>query len=240
MGAAGAILAYLQETQKTSLGHIRQLPPYRSGQTLEIDAATRRSLELTHTMRDRDRNGSLLAVLDETQTPMGARRLAAWLSSPLKDKAAIELRQGAVAELLSDNRFRTKIRQSLSEVYDLERLLGRIATGRASPRDLRQVGVTLSQLPGLKACLVERQSPRIVELEQGLLLCESLREQLLSALCEECPLHLRDGGFVRDGFNSELDELRQLASGGKQWIAEYQAQQIQQTGITSQIGRAHV
>ncbi len=100
IGAAGAILAYLQETQKTSLGHIRQLLPYRSGQTLEIDAATRRSLELTHTMRDRDRNGSLLAVLDETQTPMGARRLAAWLSSPLKDKAAIELRQGAVAELL--------------------------------------------------------------------------------------------------------------------------------------------
>lgn len=233
IGAAGAILAYLQETQKTSLGHIRQLLPYRSGQTLEIDAATRRSLELTHTMRDRDRNGSLLAVLDETQTPMGARRLAAWLSSPLKDKAAIERRHGAVAELLGDNRFRTKIRQSLSEVYDLERLLGRIATGRASPRDLRQVGVTLSQLPSLKACLAERHSPRINELEQELLLCDLLRERLLSALCEECPLHLRDGGFVRDGFHSELDELRQLASGGKQWIAEYQAQQIQQTGITS-------
>ncbi len=233
IGAAGAILAYLQETQKTSLGHIRQLLPYRSGQTLEIDAATRRSLELTHTMRDRDRNGSLLAVLDETQTPMGARRLAAWLSSPLKDKAAIELRQGAVAELLGDARFRTKIRHSLSEVYDLERLLGRIATGRASPRDLRQVAVTLSQLPDLKACLAERHSPRIVELELGLWLCETLREQLLSALCEECPLHLRDGGFVRDGFNSELDDLRQLASGGKQWIAEYQAQQTQLTGITS-------
>ncbi|MEO8268646.1 MAG: DNA mismatch repair protein MutS, partial [Aureliella sp.] len=233
IGAAGAILAYLKETQKTSLGHIRQLLPYRSGQTLEIDAATRRSLELTHTMRDRDRKGSLLAVLDQTQTPMGARRLAAWLSSPLKNKAAIEHRHGAVAELLSDNRFRAKIRQSLSEVYDLERLLGRVATGRASPRDLRQVGTTLSQLPGLKDCLAERHSPRIVELEQGLLLCDSLREQLLSALCEECPLHLRDGGFVRDGFNAELDELRRLASGGKQWIAEYQAQQIQQTGITS-------
>ena len=233
IGAAGAILAYLQETQKTSLGHIRQLLPYRAGLTLEIDAATRRSLELTHTMRDRDRKGSLLAVLDETQTPMGARRLAAWLSSPLLDKDAIELRQGAVAELLGDNRFRTQIRQSLSEVYDLERLLGRIATGRASPRDLRQVGVTLSQLPGIKASLADRHSPRIVQLEQGLLLCETLREQLLSALCEECPLHLRDGGFIRDGFDAGLDELRQLASGGKQWIAEYQAQQIQQTGITS-------
>lgn len=233
IGAAGAILAYLQETQKTSLGHIRQLLPYRAGLTLEIDAATRRSLELTHTMRDRDRKGSLLAVLDETQTPMGARRLAAWLSSPLLDKDAIELRQGAVAELLGDNRFRTQIRQSLSEVYDLERLLGRIATGRASPRDLRQVGVTLSQLPGIKASLADRHSPRIVQLEQGLLLCETLRDKLLAALCEECPLHLRDGGFIRDGFDVGLDELRQLASGGKQWIAEYQAQQIQQTGITS-------
>ncbi len=233
ISAAGAILAYLQETQKTSLGHIRQLLPYRSAQTLEIDAATRRSLELTHTMRDRDRNGSLLAVLDETQTPMGARRLAAWLSSPLKDKDAIERRHGAVAELLEDNRFRTKIRQSLGEIFDLERLLGRIATGRASPRDLRQVGLTLAQLPSLKACLAERHSRRLVELEQALLLCDSLREQLLSALCEDCPLHLRDGGFILNGFHSELDQLRQLASGGKQWIAEYQAQQIQQTGITS-------
>ncbi len=233
IGAAGAVLAYLQETQKTSLGHIRQLSPHRSGHTLEIDAATRRSLELTHTMRDRDRRGSLLSVLDQTQTPMGARRLAAWLASPLRDLPTIELRQGAVAELLSDNRFRNTVRQSLSEVYDLERLLGRIATGRASPRDLRQVGVTLSQLPPLKACLVNRDSPRIEQLEQGLLLCEPLREQLLSALCEECPLHLRDGGFVRDGYNSQLDELRQLASGGKQWIAEYQARQIQETGITS-------
>lgn len=233
IGAAGAILAYLQETQKTSLGHIRRLLPYRSGQTLEIDAATRRSLELTHTMRDRDRRGSLLAVLDETQTPMGARRLAAWLASPLLDKAAIELRQGAVAELLGDNRWRALLRESLGEVYDLERLLGRVATGRASPRDVRQVGVTLSQLPGIKSCLANRESPRIAELEQEMLLCESLRDQLLSALCEECPLHLRDGGFIRDGFDSDLDELRRLATGGKQWIAEYQAQQIQQTGITS-------
>ena len=233
IGAAGAILAYLQETQKTSLGHIRQLLPYRSGQTLEIDAATRRSLELTHTMRDRDRRGSLLAVLDQTQTPMGARRLAAWLASPLLDKAAIELRQGAVAELLGDNRWRSLLRESLSEVYDLERLLGRVATGRASPRDLRQVGVTLSQLPAIKASLVNRESPRVAELERDLLLCESLRDELLAALCEDCPLHLRDGGFIHDGFDAQLDELRHLARGGKQWIAEYQAQQIQQTGITS-------
>ncbi len=233
IGAAGAVLAYLQETQKTSLGHIRQLLPYRGGQTLEIDAATRRSLELTHTMRDRERNGSLLSVLDQTQTPMGARRLASWLASPLRDMHGIDGRHGAVAELLADNRLRAALRQALSEVYDLERLLGRVATGRASPRDLRQVGTTLSQLPAIKSTLAERHSQRLCELEQRLLLCESLRDRLLWALQEECPLHLRDGGYIRDGFSAPLDERRQLASGGKQWIAEYQARQIDETGITS-------
>ncbi len=233
IGAAGAVLAYLQETQKTSLGHIRQLTPYRQGNTLEIDAATRRSLELTHTMRDRDRNGSLLAVLDQTCTPMGARRLSAWLASPLRHLKTLEMRHAAVAELLSDNRFRGTVRQSLGEVYDLERLLGRIATGRASPRDLRQVGTTLSQLPGIKASLASREAIRINELQRGLLLCETLRDRLLQALQAECPLHLRDGGFLCAGYSRELDELRQLASGGKQWIAEYQTRQIEESGITS-------
>ncbi len=233
IGAAGAILAYLKETQRTSLGHIRRLTPYRQGATLEIDAATRRSLEITHTMRDRERSGSLLSVLDETCTPMGARRLASWLASPLTDLEAIEHRYGAVAELLSDSRFRAKVRGALGEVYDLERLLGRIATGRASPRDLRHVGTTLAQLPGLKAALASRSSVRIQELHDGLLLCETLRDRLLQALQSDCPYHLRDGGFICEGYSRALDELRQLASGGKQWIAEYQARQIEASGITS-------
>ena len=160
IGAAGAVLAYLQETQKTSLFHIRQLLPYRQGKNLEIDAATRRSLELTMTMRDRDRRGSLLSVLDATCTSMGARLLAGWLAAPLRDIAGIQLRHGAVEEMLSDNRFRGHVREALSEIYDLERLLGRIATGRASPRDLRQVGSTLAQLPAIKLALAERTSQR--------------------------------------------------------------------------------
>ncbi len=233
VGAAGAVLAYLQETQKTSLGHIRQLIPYRASHLLEIDAATRRSLELTHTMRDRQRAGSLLAVIDDTCTSMGARLLANWLASPLRDLSAIEMRHGAVAEFLADNRFRNNVREALGQVYDLQRLLGRIATGRASPRDLRQVGNTLAQLPALKKTLSSRESPRISGLEAELLLCETLRDRILQALQEECPLHLRDGGFIRKGFSLELDELRQLASGGKQWIAEYQARQIAESGITS-------
>ncbi|MCA9126036.1 MAG: DNA mismatch repair protein MutS [Planctomycetales bacterium] len=233
IGAAGAILAYLHETQKTSLAHIRQLTPYRQGLCLEIDAATRRSLELTQTMRGRDRNGSLLSVVDQTCTAMGARLLAGWMASPLIDQRAIESRHGAVGELKDDNRLRSGLRDALTEIYDLQRLLGRVATGRASPRDLRNVGTTLSQLPAIKALLTSRSSDRIQTLASNLDLCESLRGQLLAALQDECPLHLRDGGFIRDGYHTELDELRKLASGGKQWIAQYQAEQTKATGISS-------
>lgn len=233
IGAAGAVLAYLQETQRTSLGHLRQVLPFRQGQTLEIDAATRRSLELTHTMRDRERAGSLLAVLDQTCTSMGSRLLASWLSAPLLDIGEITHRHQAVGELLSDNRLRSKLRQHLDGIYDLERLLGRVATGRASPRDLRQVGNTLGKLPEIKRLMTERASERLRCLERELVLCEALRDKLLAALQDECPLHLRDGGFIREGFNPRLDELRQLATGGKQWIAEYQAKQIEETGISS-------
>ena len=233
IGAAGAVLAYLQETQKTSLTHVQRLLPYRQGRTLEIDAATRRSLELTHSMRDRDRHGSFLAVLDQTCTSMGARLLAAWLASPLVDIASIEERHSAVEEFVSDARLRNGVREILSEVYDLQRLLGRVATGRSSPRDLRQVGTTLAQLPALKAMLASRHRARIEFLEENLLLCESVRDALLNALQDDCPLHLRDGGYIRDGYHEPLDELRRLASGGKQWIAEYQARQIESTGITS-------
>ncbi|QDV27678.1 DNA mismatch repair protein MutS [Aureliella helgolandensis] len=233
VGAAGAVLAYLLETQKTSLGHVQQLHPYRQGQTLEIDAATRRSLELTHTMRDRERSGSLLAVLDQTCTSMGARRLASWLAAPLLNLNTIQERHGAVEELHSDSRLRSELRALLLDIYDLERLLGRVATGRASPRDLRQVGTTLEQLPAIKQVLASRRSERLQQLQEELLLCEALRDELLAAFNESCPLHLRDGGFIREGYHAQLDELRRLASGGKQWIAEYQARQTELTGITS-------
>lgn len=233
IGAGGAILAYLQETQKTSLGHLRQLSPYRRGSTLEIDAATRRSLELTHTMRDRDRKGSLLAVLDQTCTSMGSRLMASWLSSPLVDQESIIGRHSAVEEFLHENRMRSELRSHLDGIYDLERLLGRVATGRASPRDLRQVGNTLEMLPGIKLLLQPVRTPLLQDLESRLVLCEELRDRLISALNDECPLHLRDGGFIRDGFDGQLDELRRLATGGKQWIAEYQAKQIEETEITN-------
>lgn len=231
IGAAGAVLAYLQETQKTSLTHLRSLSPIRGGQTLAIDAATRRSLELTHTMRDRNREGSLLAVLDQTCTSMGSRLISGWLAAPLVNQDHIEMRHETVEELLHDNRTRAELRRLLDGIYDLERLLGRVATGRASPRDLRQVGTTLERLPAIKELLQGRSARLLQDLEQRLLLCESLRDKLLSALNDECPLHLRDGGYIQDGYHEQLDELRRLATGGKQWIAEYQAKQGEETGI---------
>jgi DNA mismatch repair protein MutS len=229
--AAGAVLDYLQETQKTSLEHIDRLLPYRSGQSLEIDEATRRSLELTRTLRTGSRDGSLLAAIDKTCTPMGGRLLADWLASPLTDLQQIEGRLDAVAELARETNLRDELREQLRNVYDLQRLLARVATGRASPRDLSFVGRTLAALPKLKAKLTARKSSLLGELEKAIDLCPEIRAQLESALNDDCPLQPRDGGLIRGGYHADLDKLRDLAAGGKQWIAKYQADEAARTGI---------
>lgn len=231
--AAGAVLDYLRETQKSSLEHIDRLTPYRPGETLEIDEASRRSLEISRTIRGNSRNGSLLAVIDRTVTPMGSRQLADWVANPLTNVAKIGERQEAVEELLTDNVLRDSLREQLRGVYDLERLLARVATGRASPRDLSFIGRTLASLPKLKARLAARRSVRLTRLEADLDLCPDIRAKLETALAEECPLGPRDGSFIRPGFSEELDRLRDLAAGGKQWIANYQAAEIARTGISS-------
>lgn len=233
IAAAGAVMAYLQETQKTSLVHLRRLLPSRPGGTLEVDAATRRSLELTQTMRDRERAGSLLWVMDQTCTSMGSRLLATWMASPLVELSGIQQRHAAVKELVDDGPLREEIRLGLQKVYDLQRLLGRVATGRAGPRDLLNISATLGAVPQLKLRLQSCNSQRLYDLQEGLDLCEPLNQRLSSELMQDCPLHTRDGGFIQSGCHQELDDLRQLARGGKQWIAQYQAEQIEQTGITS-------
>lgn len=231
--AAGAVLEYLQETQKTSLEHVDRLIPYRAGQTLEIDEATRRSLEITRTLRGGAREGSLLAVVDRTVTPMGSRLLADWIANPLTDSAAINARLGAVAELVSDSRLRDSFRESLRNMYDLERLLARIATGRASPRDLSFVSRTLAALPQVKERLASRTSALLGQLEAQLDLAPEIRGPLEAALVDDCPLQAKDGGIIRPGYHPPLDALRELAAGGKQWIARYQAEEAQKTGITT-------
>ncbi|MEZ6113117.1 MAG: DNA mismatch repair protein MutS, partial [Pirellulaceae bacterium] len=229
--AAGAVLDYLKETQRASLDHFDRVIPYRSSDALEIDEATRRSLELTRTIRNNQREGSLLAVLDRAVTPMGSRQLADWLANPLTCIQRINERLDAVEELMADDPLRRDLREQLKSVYDLERLLARVTTGRASPRDLSFVNRTLGALPKLKAKLTARRSTLLGRLEAELDLLPNLRAQLDAALDADCPLSARDGGFIRPGYNEALDTLRELAAGGKQWIARYQAEQIEASGI---------
>ncbi|MFH1269091.1 MAG: DNA mismatch repair protein MutS, partial [Planctomycetota bacterium] len=229
--AAGAILDYLAETQKGSLDHIERLVPYRTGDTLEIDEASRRSLEITRTSREGRREGSLLAVVDRCVTAMGSRLLADWLANPLTNVAAIDERLEAVGGLLGEPALAADVRQTLRRVYDVQRLLTRVTTGRASPRDLGFLGRTLGCLPPLKAKMTARKSRLLNRLEAEIDLCPDLRARLDAALVDDCPLTSREGGFIRDGHHAELDSLRELTRGGKQWIARYQAEETQHTGI---------
>ncbi len=231
--AAGALLQYVQETQKSALGHIIRLEPYRRGSSLLIDESTRRSLELTETLRTGTREGSLLSVIDETVTPMGARVLAERLANPLTDGAAIDERLDAVEELTQDAVLTRDVRDELARAYDLERLTARVATGRATPRDLSCLARTLALLPKLKARLSARRSRRLAQLEVQLDLCGDVRSEIERALADEPPLATTEGDIFRPGYHPQLDELRGLARGGKEWIARYQAEEITRTGISN-------
>lgn len=229
--AAGALLEYIRDTQRAALGHIGRLESYRRSRHMTIDEATRRSLELTHTMRDGQRQQSLLGTIDETCTPMGARLLADWLSSPLMNLTQIEDRLDAVAELVSELSLRDDLREALQGMYDLQRLTSRVATGRCTPRDLTCLSSTLGQLPRMKAQLTDRRAARLVTLEQRIDLCGEVQHAIAQTVVDEPPVTVADGGVIRPGFSEQLDELRELAQGGKQWIAAYQAKESERTGI---------
>ena len=229
--AAGVLLEYVQETQKAALPHITALEPYVRGSTLLIDESTRRSLELNRSLRDGKRDGSLLSIIDETVTPMGARLLADWLSNPLTHAPSIERRLDAVEELVRLAPQTRDLRDGLKSAYDLQRLTARVVTGRCSPRDLRFLTDTLSLLPRIKARLTARGAPLLQELEAALDLCGDLRVAIEQALIEDPPLSPMDGGMIRPGYHAGLDELRDLARGGKEWMARYQAEEAERTGI---------
>ena len=229
--AAGALIAYLRDTQKTAIGHIARLTPYRRQDVLALDEMTRRSLELTRTLREARRDGSLLQAIDQTCTPMGARLLADWLASPLTDPAPIVDRHDAVAELVRDSGLRADLRAGFDDASDLERLSARIGTGRASPRDLVALAETLALMPRIKARLTARPSKRLAELENALELCPEIRTAIEAALLDEPANVLKEGGLIRDGYHPGLDEQRDLARGGTSLIAKYQAEQVRRTGI---------
>jgi len=231
--AAGALVIYLQETLKASLAHVRRLKPHRAESVLTLDEVTRRSLELTRTLRDNQRDGSLLSVLDRTVTPMGARLMHDSVLAPLTDATAIDARLDAVEEFLKDHKLRGQVRELLEACSDIQRLTTRVSTARANPKDLAAIARTLRMLPGVKAKLTGRRSALLQDLEKRLELCPDIRELLDKALTDDPPYIAKDGGTIKAGYNAELDELRALTSEGKNWIARYQAQEITRTGIAS-------
>ena len=232
LAAAHAVICYLEETEPATVGRIGQLRPWRSGHAMEIDEATRRTLELVRTVSEGRRSGSLAGVLDRTKTPMGARMLSRWLVAPLIDHTAIERRLDAVGVLVDNASLAGEVADTLSGIGDLERITSRVVSGRAGPRDLERVGQVACVLPRLKA-LLETVSPGLLaDCCDALDPCEDIADRISQMLKEGCPAYARDGGFIRRGFDAGLDELIDLASGGKEWITRYQAEQVQRTGIS--------
>ncbi|MDR1486213.1 MAG: DNA mismatch repair protein MutS [Planctomycetaceae bacterium] len=239
--AAGAILDYLNDTQRQTLEHIDTLIPYRVDSFMEIDEASRSSLELARTIRSGKRDGTLLGVLDKCVSPMGSRMLADWVAAPLMNIAEINSRLDAISELLTRHTELQQIRENMRKIYDLQRLITRIVQNRCSPRDLGMISQTLSVLPFFTECLSQVKSSLLCVIRDGIDPCLELADKLRNSLSSDLPSTSRDGGFIRNKFNKELDELRELQRGGKEWIAKYQEKEIMRTGIaTLRVGYTRV
>ncbi len=232
IGAAGAVVTYLQETQLCALPHLRRIEVWHDGSHMRLDRATRQSLELVQTMRG-DEGTPLLQILDRTSTPMGARRLRAWLLAPLAQVGAVLDRQDAIGELFDDGELRRLVADRLSQVLDLERLTSRAAFGRANGRDLVALRHSLEQLPTLRERLRRCRSAKLLRLAEELDPLPELVAELAATMVDEPPLSVREGGLIRTGCHAELDELRTLAHDSSQWLANYQAQLVERTGIPS-------
>ncbi len=233
LSAAGAVLNYLQETQKQSLEHIEVLVPYRSGGQMEIDEASRRSLELVQTSREHRREGSLLAILDHCSTSMGSRLLAEWLTYPLTNIRQIEVRQDAIEELIHQGENTEKIAETLRRVHDLERIMAKVVQERSTPRDLLCIGKTLQIMPIFRDFLAQCQSSLLKTLYSSIDVLEEMGLKLSSALNPDVPLNYKEGGFINNGYSKDLDEYRELQKGGKEWLLNYQAKESARTGITT-------
>ena len=231
MIASGALLKYLEETQKNSLSHMSRLTRYATGNYMVLDSATRRNLELVETLREKQKRGSLLWVLDKTKTAMGARTLRKYVEQPLIDKKSIVKRLDAVAELKDNAICREEIREYLNPVYDLERLVGKITYQSANPRDLIAFQSSLSMLPSVKCILKDMESDFLKEIYEELDPLEELCDLVGRAIQEEPPLAMKEGGIIKDGYNEEVDRLRKAKSEGKNWLADLETKEREKTGI---------
>ena len=231
MIAAGALLKYLYETQKTSLAHFTHLYPYLISKYMLLDSATRRNLELTETLREKQKRGSLLWVLDKTKTAMGGRLLRSMLEQPLIDKEEMERRLDAVEALGGNSVSRDEIREYLNSVYDLERLLSKVTYKTANPRDFIAFRNSLQMLPAVKSVLKDFSGDELSGIEGEIDGLQDIYQLILAAIEEEPPVTIREGGMIRDGFDETVDMLRSAKRDGKQWLAELEEQDRERTGI---------
>ena len=229
--ACGCVLQYLYETQKNDLSQLTKLTPYTSGQFMMIDTSTRRNLELVETLREKQKRGSLLWVLDRTKTAMGARMLRSFIEQPLVSKAEIERRQAAVEELNMNYISREEIREYLNSIYDLERLMGRISYRTANPRDLLAFKNSLAMLPHISRILTEFSCDLLKGINGDLDTLEDLYDLIDRAIVEDPPITVREGNIIKDGYSEEADKYRHAKTEGKGWLADLEAEEREKTGI---------
>ena len=231
MIAAGALLQYLYQTQKTELEHFTHIYPYLTSKYMLLDSSTRRNLELTETLREKQKRGSLLWVLDKTKTAMGGRMLRSYIEQPLIEKAEMERRLDAIEELNRDSVSRDEIREYLNPIYDLERLLSKVTYKTANPRDLIAFRNSLEMLPHIRTVLEGFSKEELVGIHNDMESLEDICGLIAGAIEEEPPLSIREGGIIKDGFDETIDRLRSAKHDGKQWLAQLEEQDRERTGI---------
>lgn len=229
--AAGALLQYLYDTQKTDLEHFTHIYPYLTSKYMLLDSSTRRNLELTETLREKQKRGSLLWVLDKTKTAMGARLLRNYIEQPLIEKDEMEKRLDAIQELNQDSISREEIREYLNPIYDLERLLSKVTYKTANPRDLIAFRNSLQMLPPIKTVLSAFEKEELTEIREQIDGLEDIYQLIDEAIIDEPPLSIREGGMIKDQFDETIDRLRSAKHDGKQWLAQLEEEDRERTGI---------
>ena len=229
--AVGALLGYIEETQKTDISFAKEINVYTRGQYLDIDLNTIRNLELVDAMRTKSKRGSLLWVLDKTKTAMGARLLNSWLLRPLIDPVKISHRQGAVKDIYTDRRRRDELAELLSSMLDIERLTAKAVYGTANARDLKAIGESIKHLPEIKALISTFSSPHLKEITKGLDTLDDIFELINNAIDDNPPLTIREGGMIKKGFNADVDYYRSIKDGGQDIMASIEQRERDSTGI---------
>ncbi|KAB2844493.1 MAG: DNA mismatch repair protein MutS, partial [Melioribacteraceae bacterium] len=231
--SAGAILNYLKETQKGNLAHLNKISLYNPSDYMLLDFSTKRNLEITFSIQDGNREGTLLSILDNTDTAMGGRMLKKWVSAPLRKLEPIKQRQESVEDLVNAKTLRKNLKNELKEIGDLERLISKVCMGRANPRELVNLKTSLVKIPIIKQLLDNSVSPTLKKINENLKDLEHIIEKIEIAITDDPPLSITDGGVIRKGFSVELDELRDLSGNAKNWIANLQKTERERANISS-------